>query len=1506
MVLLLAAGIGLLRAEGIPEGWVRSGDKGDAPKLVGNMLELSGAGSAVAWRASVVMNRYYKVTVEAMARGAGVQAVLRLKASYNDKTPEVPLNLGPEGKPLTTSHVIRTYYGKGEMYVEACVSLVKADPGSALAIKALSMEETTPPVVSARKRPVALKSADLVPQLRDFCLETDVSDAVIVAGPGQAHAGAAGSIRDTIKRRTGKTVPIARDTAAPIPITTNVIALGNRSTNDFISHLYNRMYTLLDVEYPGRGGYVIRTLHNPFANARNVILLGGSDAAGTGEAVERFLGLLEAARVENGGLRVGRLMDIRLPEGPPLPGPLDYGKAHFRTKVNRGSKGYGWNIIAFNMAMYYMTGREEYARTAVRLSLQPTAQDRADLLKHDLGSFDDHSRPLSHPYHYFAHNMMLFWDLIEESDVFSDEEKLAITRGLADQISSENMNYPYRSPSCVPYYLDRHGAVTTFSFYCTARYFNRHYPGKHWTRGLKGVRNRFAYINDKDAYQRGESGNLVRSFSGWITPAVLYLTVTDDKNIVKGGRLSNMLTLYETLFDGADSMIAASSTNNVLRKIANLTGDGRWLYYAEQTPLTPEDVFRVGQSFAPGPSFKATPPEDILDRFIGARMPLGMLKHHNYAGRVEPPHDDCYVTFGYRNGLGSAGDYVAFDSFREVTQTPYNMNSILTLRINGSTILRGYGNYVQTALNGRSSRNIPFAGRVKRHAVFDEVAYVKTSVPEMAWDRSVIIRKLRYALIVDRVTAPAEGNLSVILNWEGPETAEFEADGNAVSSLTSNVLSLQKVTVHPEARELTIAADRIRFQAEEAGEYAELSFTTPAPLSCELLLELKRWNYCAKRFQAELDGKLLRQDIENWAEKPEYVTVSLGAVDLRPGRHVLKFSVQEKQEGNTRCWIAIQKAFLKKSTEVRICSGGASAGILCATNAYHRTNDRLQANETRTILTVLAVGDLLDSRQLALNAALLHVPGRALAFSGEYGGFGSAYVMLVEQEGVFAVDATRVGDLLSSAEPVDIAWNWKTGLLEVESGQATQVQVGTRSLKIEPGRNRFDGVLPAPPVLTKLLRAIDALAPPPRGRPSASAATVTTGELKSCHAARIPGSFERNRLQVWCTYLPAIEDAEWRGEPALAVATSERVYLLDLKGNLLHLLDLGLEVTKVYYWKNAGLLLIGLANRTVTAVNQTNGKTAWTFQAKADDSILKKHQTWARTYKSIWGIASGQFPDDRDHAFIGSSSSIELVDAAGKLVTRHVVQFGAVREMRIVRKPDGGKQLLALCSNAAYSAGKLWVVDGKTGRGIRHQSSGLSSFVPGYCENLTVSTAGTIRTALFYEDFDGDGKEDVMVDHQGQYNLFTVFDIADLAYRPKYQVNLGPGSGAGICDMPPPRSIVCADICGSATPEVVYCNTYGFLAAVDGKCGALWSTELSFNPEQLCAVPRHGNEELGSVFAAGGRSIALLNGNGEQLAQAGLKGAVSALKLLPDGDSVLVLLRTGQLLFFKAGARAGR
>ncbi len=69
----------------------------------------------------------------------------------------------------------------------------------------------------------------------------------------------------------------------------HLIALGNISTNRLLAVLWGEGYVVENSLFPGPGGYVVRTVHDPFANGTNVVELAGSDEAGVRLAVQRFL-----------------------------------------------------------------------------------------------------------------------------------------------------------------------------------------------------------------------------------------------------------------------------------------------------------------------------------------------------------------------------------------------------------------------------------------------------------------------------------------------------------------------------------------------------------------------------------------------------------------------------------------------------------------------------------------------------------------------------------------------------------------------------------------------------------------------------------------------------------------------------------------------------------------------------------------------------------------------------------------------------------------------------------------------------------------------------------------------------------------------------------------------------------------------------------------------------------------------------------------------------------------
>ena len=68
----------------------------------------------------------------------------------------------------------------------------------------------------------------------------------------------------------------------------NLIALGNINTNRLLAMLYGETYVIADSIFPGPDGYIIRTVHDPWAAGINVLVLAGSDAAGVARAVATF------------------------------------------------------------------------------------------------------------------------------------------------------------------------------------------------------------------------------------------------------------------------------------------------------------------------------------------------------------------------------------------------------------------------------------------------------------------------------------------------------------------------------------------------------------------------------------------------------------------------------------------------------------------------------------------------------------------------------------------------------------------------------------------------------------------------------------------------------------------------------------------------------------------------------------------------------------------------------------------------------------------------------------------------------------------------------------------------------------------------------------------------------------------------------------------------------------------------------------------------------------------
>jgi len=592
-------------------------------------------------------------------------------------------------------------------------------------------------------------------------------NAAIMAPASGVYKTAAAAVQQAIEKRTGVKVPIVSDgsPAAAVPIKGNLIVLGNRSTNRTINALYDLYYCLVDLKHPGPEGYVIRTVHNPFGDGRSVVVVGASDAAGVDEGAKALAAILSKAPAAEGGLSLGWTMETKLGKG--LKPPKDI--KEFETwEASKGysSVGYfGWCSISKHMAMYYMTGDERSAREVVRLSF-PDEQALKEIEEIDGERIENKRDPLAGFYHYNAHMAILFWDLIEESPVFTNQQRLKITNAFARQLDHRKNEGVYgltQPRACVG---SRHGQWSAISLYCLGRYFDKDYPDPIWAQCIRGGRLAFESLH-RHAWVAGENDNLFW-YNTAIAPVLTFMVLTGDRKPLANGLLGKLLRGQEVLISGRLPDWALNSASiGYLNKAAYLTGDGRWITYRERTGVD-TNVFRLGQSFWPDETVKPGPPTDLVGKWTVLRLPRPAWG----ARRSGLPLDQSFYVASYRSAPDATGDYILLDGFNGASRNPYHTFDILELRLAGRTLLQGYHNQVLCSADGMVEPAVGMDAALLHSDVVGPTATAVGEVPDAAfsrWRRTLSQRTGRYAIVVDDVSFRTDTeNMKVTTTWQVP------------------------------------------------------------------------------------------------------------------------------------------------------------------------------------------------------------------------------------------------------------------------------------------------------------------------------------------------------------------------------------------------------------------------------------------------------------------------------------------------------------------------------------------------------------------------------------------------------------------------------------------------------------------------------------------------------------------------------------------------------------------
>lgn len=357
----------------------------------------------------------------------------------------------------------------------------KASPGRDLLPRLLILPLLIWPAIDLLAVPQEGGSTAIT-KLKPLCLETSLGApgslrAAIVTGA--RYQTLARDLAQKIEELGGIKLRIVSDAEALQNLKTygNLIALGHYGNNQVLERLYFRWYLVVDGSQPGAGGYTLQTVHNPEGSGNNVIVVGGSDDAGVQRAADRLLAVVrrhgtELPRLHEVELGIGK--EAVLARAEAVADPKRVWPTLHPMEVQQA--------IAETGLLYVYTGQERFAQ--VYKSKLTEWLKSPDLL---LASDD-------------LYRTIIVWDLLEESPVFSDEQRLWITNRLLDYLRKEyapyasqsrQPNYNYDSFMSVkdqPMLRENHRARFANSFFFGGRYFEQYYGLEEADRWLRDTR----------------------------------------------------------------------------------------------------------------------------------------------------------------------------------------------------------------------------------------------------------------------------------------------------------------------------------------------------------------------------------------------------------------------------------------------------------------------------------------------------------------------------------------------------------------------------------------------------------------------------------------------------------------------------------------------------------------------------------------------------------------------------------------------------------------------------------------------------------------------------------------------------------------------------------------------------------------------------------------------------------------------------------------------------------
>jgi len=678
-----------------------------------------------------------------------------------------------------------------------------------------------------------------ITRLKDMCLITTLvregqAEAQIVAPEDDACLEAARSIQARVREVSGVDLAIRREAeAGEGPQAWHTVAVGNLSNNAVIRALYRRWYTLVDRSHPGRGGYVLQTVHDPWGLGKNVVVVGASDGAGAGRGAERLGGLLQAGeggrKTRNGEAekrRRGEKSRIETEKrrdgetgkghfsGSPVPPFSDSGGGGVEVALGQtfivemgGDRGrerevlaqwagdppeeaWGYGLEGEGVAhagLYYVATGDD--RFAARFREGMLAMER-----------DAPEGVQERQVHLTFYQKTILWDALEESPVFSDEDRLRITNYILRVLRSgeghANRGFQHHLKVRAP--KQNHQTLLGMALFFGGMYFEKYYrlpEAKQWLRDVATL------FKDYDAHSKPVCDC---NFHGWactLENIAAYALAGGGSRFFESGMAREAADRGIISCDNrgympvlGDCQTAWGYPTSLFQKAAHYYRDGRYAFMVKRRMEALGDCgrpFRLGRHVSDelGRLFDDVDPVAPTD-MVGIRVArlddlyYRMPETDPDGARgmfVLPPNVPYEKTFdkmSFRDGFEPDDQYMLFDGVGGGSHSFEDVNSIVEFSQHGKTFLvtednlhwpnfRDH-NVVTVVRDGYGATPPTFAG-MDLVADLDRVGFTRTYLKDyngVDWTRNIVWEKGGGFLVLDEVEAREGGEYTLECRWK--------------------------------------------------------------------------------------------------------------------------------------------------------------------------------------------------------------------------------------------------------------------------------------------------------------------------------------------------------------------------------------------------------------------------------------------------------------------------------------------------------------------------------------------------------------------------------------------------------------------------------------------------------------------------------------------------------------------------------------------------------------------